>query len=217
MTTLHTVATGTVSLAVSLFHSLPLAGAPRGKVPTPYSQTQGTQQGDSGGPIDGVLPIGQSDRDASGRYTVWVDIPDQPVTVAGGSEERVYRRRYLFLLPGGAELREVESFIGADAGDLYEADVELISREGIRLYQRSPHHSITHETGTVPDDCDAWKSKPVEYTCADASGCYVEVVLLGRVTDRNMSPQNPNYGELLARFHFGLRLQVQELTSPGPR
>lgn len=158
--------------------------------------------------FEGVLPVGQSDRDTSGNFSMWVEFPEQPVTIYGGSEDKVYRRNYLIQIPPST-ITKVKSFIGYDAGDFYEADLELVTREGIRLYQRSPHHDINNND----KDCDAWKTEEVEYTCGDPAGCYIEVILLGRVTDRNASPQNPNFGQLKARLHFGLRLDAKDPTS----
>lgn len=150
----------------------------------------------------GVLPLGTSNPDSAGCFSTWVEFPDMPVTVHGGSEDYVFRANWGFYLPKG-RVTKVWTFIGADAGDHYEADLELVTQEGIRLYQRSPHKDITFER-----EPDAWKSEDVSYTCSE--NCFVEAILLARVTDRNGSPQNPNFGLLKGRFHFGLRMQVCE-------
>jgi len=146
------------------------------------------------------LPLGLSLLDALGCGSGWVEFPRQPVTVLGGSEDRVYRRNFTFELPPATRLTKVSSFIGTDAGDHFEADFEIFSvLEGIRTYQRSEHIRA--------ESYDAWKSEEVSYACA--VGCAMNVVLLGRVTDTNTSEQNlDSFGKLRARFHFGLRMQL---------
>lgn len=150
------------------------------------------------------LPVGTSNADGAGCFSAWTEFPNQPVVVMGGSEAFVYRRRFSILVPRG-EVTRVWSFIGTSAGDHFEADMEIETREGIRLYQRSPHHRAA--------SYDAWAPMDVSYTCLDQAGCRADVILLGRVTDVNSSPQNPNFGLLRADFHFGLRLQL----CPVPR
>ena len=148
-----------------------------------------------------VLEVGYSEFDASGCRSGWVDVPGQPTVVFGGSEERVYRDTFTFELPAYEALTSVSSFIGTDAGDHFEADVELLSVEtGRRIYQRSEHQR--------GEGYDAWDTEPTRFIC-NPDRCTVELILLGRTTDANSSPQNlDSFGKLRARFHFGLRFEL---------
>lgn len=142
--------------------------------------------------------------DGDNRYSLYVDIPDQPVRFSGGNEAFVYRRLYDLSLPPGSVVERVSSFIGTDRGDVVEADVEIYSLGGLRIYQRSLHK----ECGCA---YDAWSTEPVSYRAMAASRRNVlRVVLVARTTGENNNPHRDHYRRLESRVHFGLRLIIRE-------
>lgn len=113
-----------------------------------------------------------------------------PVTVRGGSEDLVYRRKWLISLPEKIAITQIWTFMGLDRGDLVEMDVEIDTEHGVPLVRRSLHK----ETYVV---YDAWEVKEIS-TPVRAQA--LNVGLLGRVTGINWA------SKLQARCHWGIRI-----------
>lgn len=90
--------------------------------------------------------------DGTGAYTVRVVLPGQPVIVAPPGNHF----EYAIDVPPGHRVEKVWSFIGNRAGERLEAGLDLVSRGGFNLHQRSEHRE-------TPGQYDAWKSEDVDW------------------------------------------------------
>lgn len=135
-----------------------------------------------------------SQPDGMGNRSYTLMLPDQPVIVHGGSEDRVYRRTWRVPFPNNDRtyITEVSSFIGFDPGDVGEADVELETYGGYRFYLRSMHK----ETDGI---FDAWDTKDV--LVSDEG---MVVTLVARCNGTQQGEWCTRKGELSIRAHFGV-------------
>jgi len=147
-------------------------------------------------PIDWIV----SNPDKRGMKSWTLQLPQMPVMVLGGDEERVYRRtwRVPFVSNHVVDIYEAWSFIGVDRGDVVEADIEVSTMEGTRYHLRSEHKESMMSY-------DAWWSCPAS---AASEGAVVSVTC--RVNGRQQDIDHPRYGSLTARVHFGLVLNGKE-------
>lgn len=99
-------------------------------------------------PIEGT----PSKPDANGAYTVKLEIPDQPVSVAKGDE---WEGAFIYRLPGDVTIRRVRSFVGVDRLNIWEGHL-LVLAEDYYLATRSPHKERVGEY-------DAWEAEKADY------------------------------------------------------
>ena len=171
-------------------------------------------------PTTGKLELAVSKADTLGRRTFTVLYPEGlfPLTLEGGSERSakpqlgegggealgdnsgVLRCAYEVEFPTMCDLTAVDVFQGLDRGDIVEMDTEVHDQYGRAVHQNSDHKECT---GNYP----AWIRYPVE--------ARTKKLLIHHVCRVNGNSEFRTL-DLVARPHFGVRLQVRELSGSQP-
>ena len=118
-----------------------------------------------------------------------------PVTVYGGSEQMVYRRKHQTSMNRALEPIGFWVFIGLERGDLVETEFNVEDRDGIPLVLTSWHKPET-------DQFDGWRWYPIDWYDGKVQG--LNVIYSCRVTGENHYV--PRDEPLTAVFHCGLRV-----------
>jgi hypothetical protein len=139
-----------------------------------------------------------SGADATGAYSIALDIEAMPVYVKRGTE---WEGDYVYQLPANVRVRRVLSFIGVGRGDVWEGHLHVVAYQptspaGFYLHSRGPHKERLGEY-------DAWRMEPTSYA-AGPDGATIGVHALCRPT--------------LARAiecHVGVILEVEPWPAPA--
>ena len=113
--------------------------------------------------LQAPIPGQVSKPDASGAYTVTLNIPGQPVGVKAGE---TWQQSWTWRLPGNTLVRRVRSFFGVDRGDAFEGHLLVLAAD-YSLHLRGPHKEVMASY-------DAWASEGASYvTPAGGEDCNV--------------------------------------------
>jgi len=130
------------------------------------------------------------------RNQVELSWSDMPVTVQGGSESYVLRRRMTISLPVKRRIIKTESFMGFDRGDVLESTVALYAADGQAIYRRSLHKELGN-----PDCYEAYEAQPY-------GGPPTDLVFFD--LDCRVNGPNEQSGSLSARCHIAATLTFEE-------
>jgi hypothetical protein len=120
-----------------------------------------------------------------------------PVLVQGGDEDLVFKRSETKRYPMGITVSGVWVFHGLDRGDIVEMDTEVVTGEGFQLVVRSDHKEVM---GNYP----GWTFYPADHVETDR----LRIKLACRVNGTQANREHPRFGQLSARAHFGLIVNI---------
>jgi len=123
-----------------------------------------------------------------------------PVTVFGGSEDLVYRRKYQTSLARAVFPLGIWAFIGLDRGDIVEVELNVETDFGVPLVQTSYHKERL-------DSFEGWRWFGLEWYRQQLQ--VLNVIFSCRVTGPNKGI-GESADELSAMFHCGLRVIGEE-------
>lgn len=114
-----------------------------------------------------------------------------PVTVRGGDEKFVWRRRWQTSLPTPLSPYRLWTFCGLDRGDIVETELNIETHDGIPIFMSSFHkEAATAYEGWRTTGALDWVGKIQK----------INIIMSCRVNGKNAQ------GELSARYHAGIRL-----------
>lgn len=140
--------------------------------------------------------------DDDGLHTFSVGFEPMPILVWGGSEDYVLRRQFIVKLPFEVEIVSLQTFIGLEAGDKVEADIEIFTDSNVLVYSRSYH-------GHVAQSYEAYDTPPIVFPLnAQPNASELIVGIVGRCVGTHYNPGDARHGELNALMHWGFRFNA---------